>query len=103
MDGSLADINQHTGGGACQNWAVLIVRSLMENETSTKIKNKIAKTEIFFSLHPPTHPPSPQCASLLSRRPGKLFARTPQFPPLQSDHIMVYSPHPPALKRVTPP
>ena len=51
MDGSLADKVIST---ACQDWAVFIVSSLKENETSTMIKNIIAKTEYFiFGRRPP--------------------------------------------------
>ena len=82
------------GSTACQDWAVFIVSSLKENEASTKIKNIIAKTEYFFRQAPPPipepQPPPPTCASLPSRRPGKLFGRTPHFL-AQEGHIPIVS------------
>ena len=51
--------SRRQGSTACQDWAVFIVSSLKENEASTKIKNKIAKTEYFFSVHPPPSPSVP--------------------------------------------
>ena len=47
---------------ACQDWAVFIISSQKENEASTMIKNKIAKTEYFFSVPPP--PPNPRACHL---------------------------------------
>ena len=51
--------SRRQGSTACQDWAVFIVSSQKENEASTKIKNKIAKTEYIFSVHPPEPPPPP--------------------------------------------
>ena len=73
--------SRRQGSTACQDWAVFIVSSQKENEASTKIKNKIAKTEYFFQYIPqPQNPPLPPSVPP-SRRPGKLFGRTPHFPP----------------------
>ena len=45
------------GSTACQDWAVFIVSSLKENEASTRIEIKIAMTEYFYLVHPPTPEP----------------------------------------------
>ena len=69
------------GSTACQDWAVFIVSSQKENEASTKIKNKIAKTEYFFSVHTPTpEPPHPHPVCLPPDDPENFSAAPPIFP-----------------------
>ena len=55
--------SRRQGSTACQDWAVFIVSSLKENESSTRIKIKLAKTEynIFLGTTPPpaSEPPPP--------------------------------------------
>ena len=73
------------GSTACQDWTVFIVSSQKENVASTKIKNKIAKTEYFFSVPLPTpEPPHPPPSSVPPSPPDdpENFSAAPPIAPL---------------------